>query len=119
MPGGLPALIQRNHNLAMLGRRILCRRLGLTPVGQEAMLGSMAAVILPEQMAAHYLRNQSPDTLDNAALHDELLDRHHIEVPVYCWPAVPQMILRISAQAYNHAAQYERLAEALATIQAG
>ena len=39
--------------------------------------------------------------------------RHSIEVPTYCWPAAPQMILRISAQAYNHAAQYERLAEAL------
>jgi isopenicillin-N epimerase len=89
------------------------------PVGQEAMLGSMAAVILPGPMAARYLRNQSPDTLDNAALHDELLDRHNIEAPVYCWPAIGQMILRISAQAYNHAAQYERLAEALARIQRG
>jgi isopenicillin-N epimerase len=117
MPGGLPALIERNHDLAMLGRRILCRRLGLTPVGQEHMLGSMAAVILPEQMAARYLRNQSPDTLDNAALHDELLLRHNIEVPTYCWPAAPQMILRVSAQAYNHAAQYERLAETLEKMQ--
>ena len=28
MPGGLPALIERNHELAMLGRRILCRAAG-------------------------------------------------------------------------------------------
>ena len=82
----------------------------------DAGLARYVARSLPGPMAAHYLRDQSSDTLDNAALHDELLERHNIEVPAYCWPAAPQMILRISAQAYNHAAQYERLAEALERI---
>ncbi|MEN6451842.1 MAG: aminotransferase class V-fold PLP-dependent enzyme [Thermoguttaceae bacterium] len=119
MPGGLPALMERNHALAMLGRQTLCRRLGVTPVGQEAMLGSMAAVILPDHLSARFLRGQSSNTLDNAALHDELHDRYKIEAPTYCWPVAPQLMLRISAQAYNHAAQYERLADALEELQKG
>lgn len=113
MPGGLAALMERNHALAMLGRRILCQRLGLVPVGQEPMLGSMAAVILPQALALRHLGSQRPDVPDNVGLHDELLNRHNIEAPTYCWPAAPQTILRISAQAYNEAAHYERLAAAL------
>ncbi len=116
MPGGLPALMRRNHELAVLGQKILCRRLGLEPVGVESMLGSIAAVVLPEKMAAYYLRVQPAGTLDSAALHDELLLDHRIEVPAYYWPAAPQMILRISAQAYNDSTQYERLAEALLKV---
>jgi isopenicillin-N epimerase len=118
MPGGLPALTERNHELAMFGRRILCKRLGVTPVGQPPMLGSMAAVMLPMEVAAYCLRHQLPGTVDDAALHDELLLQHSIEIPLYWWPAPPQLILRISAQAYNDSAQYERLAGALAQITA-
>ena len=33
MPGGLPALMRRNHELAILAQKILCQRLGLVPVG--------------------------------------------------------------------------------------
>jgi isopenicillin-N epimerase len=48
LPGGLPALMKRNHDLAILAQRILCQRLGVVPVGIESMLGSMAAVVLPD-----------------------------------------------------------------------
>ena len=49
-------------------------------------------------------------------LHDRLLHEFGIEVPVFYWPAPPQMILRISAQAYNDCTQYERLAECFGTV---
>ena len=35
---------------------------------------------------------------------------------MYPWPAPPRLLLRISAQAYNHVEQYEQLAASLATI---
>lgn len=105
MPGGIASLMRRNHDLAVAARRMLCERLGFVPVGPDAMLGSMAAVLLPP--------TDSPKA--DERLHDLLFDRG-IEVPVYFWPASPQMILRISAQAYNEPSQYERLASVLAKI---
>ena len=80
MPGGLPALMQRNHELAMLGQRILCERLGLTPVGVEAMLGSMAAVHLPDNAAAFDAQGQ-PQPAEEYRLNNELLAESSIEVP--------------------------------------
>jgi isopenicillin-N epimerase len=108
--GGLPALMRRNHELALLGRRTLCDRLGIEPIGPEAMLGSMAAFRLPDDPSPPKAQESSDG---DSRLHDELLLRHGIEVPVFYWPAPPARVLRISAQAYNHPAQYERLAEAL------
>ena len=43
----------------------------------------------------------------------ELWEKYRIEVPTYHWPAGPQTLVRISAQAYNTPEQYERLADAL------
>lgn len=122
MPGGLPALMKRNHDLAILAQRILCQRLGVVPVGVESMLGSMAAVELPDVPPAE--RGDSPRLCDQiecpvapgdaeCPLHNRLIDEFGIEVPVYYWPAVPRTILRVSAQAYNDQTQYERLAAAL------
>ncbi len=102
--------MQRNHDLAMIGRRILCERLRLEPIGPEEMLGSMAAMWLPGDEECDADR---PPAGDEHPLHNVLLERFGIEVPVYFWPAPPRAILRISAQAYNHPAQYERLAEAI------
>ena len=77
------------------------------------MLGSMATVRLPdEELLMPQPETQSPAVAGDR-LHDELLDRHGIEVPVFYWPSPPQRLLRISAQAYNHSVQYERLAKAL------
>ena len=110
LDGGLPALMRRNHELALFGRRVLCGRLGLEPIGPEAMLGAMAAFRLADDRSPAV----QPKSLDgDARLHDELLFRHRIELPIMYWPAPPKRVLRISAQAYNHPAQYERLAEAL------
>ena len=38
---------------------------------------------------------------------------HDIEVPIVAWPRPPQRLLRVSAQIYNEAADYERLRAAL------
>ena len=134
MPGGLPALMRRNHELAILAQKLLCQRLGLMPVGVESMLGSMAAVQLPDvpltpelAESQRMLRADPSRPIDcvmvpggaDCRLHDRLLDEFGIEVPVFYWPAPPRMILRVSAQAYNDRTQYERLAEAIEKAEGG
>lgn len=115
MPGGLDALMQRNRELALAARQLLCDRLAVEPTCPEAMLGSMAALVLPD--------DPDPAALDPelqpspvSRLQTELLERFGIEVPVFYWPKPPRRLLRISAQAYNDLAQYERLAEELAAL---
>jgi isopenicillin-N epimerase len=99
LPGGLPALRARNHDLAVAGRRLLLERLGLSPPCPESLLGSMATLPLGAG--------------DPFALGRALFERHRIEVPVFPWPGPGQRCLRISAQVYNSLEQVERLAEAL------
>ncbi|MCA9519285.1 MAG: aminotransferase class V-fold PLP-dependent enzyme, partial [Myxococcales bacterium] len=44
LPGGLPALMARNHALACAARRVLAERLDLEPPCPESMLGALAAL---------------------------------------------------------------------------
>jgi isopenicillin-N epimerase len=110
LPGGLETLMQRNHALAVAGRRLLCGQLPVCPVCPETMLGSMAAVVLPESAGPP---SSSFTLLPATELGKRLLERHGLEVPVFQWPNASQTILRISAQAYNTLGQDARLAEAL------
>ncbi len=98
-PGGWPARMKANHQLVLAARDLLCDALGVPAPCPDAMLGSLAAVPLPPG--------------DAAKLGDALLFVEGIEVPIMPWPAAPQRLLRVSAQAYNHLAQYQRLADAL------
>ncbi|GAB4369456.1 MAG: aminotransferase class V-fold PLP-dependent enzyme [Acidobacteriota bacterium] len=107
LPGGFAALARRNRGLAREARRIVLARLGGQPPCTETMLGSMAALPLPDARAPS--APGTPDRLQRA-----LWERHRIEVPVFAWPHPPRRVLRLSAQLYNERAQYERLAEALA-----
>ena len=43
--------MRRNRALAVAAREMLCRRLPVRPLCPEEMLGSMAAIILPEENA--------------------------------------------------------------------
>ena len=116
--GGLPALMARNHRLAVLARRMLCDALGLSPVCPETMLGAMAAARLPDEAGPVEL-DSSTSPMPSHPLYTALIERFGIEVPVYQWPAPPRCLVRISAQAYNTPAQYKRLGEALSTLLRG
>jgi isopenicillin-N epimerase len=111
LPGGWPELMEHNHRLAVTARQTLSAALGTDPLCPEDMLGSLAAVSLPDG---------SPEPLASALyadpLHDQLFDRFHIEVPVAPWPAPPKRLLRVSAQIYNAPAEYELLASALRAL---
>jgi isopenicillin-N epimerase len=114
LPGGMSALMDRNRALALAGRRLLCERLSLLPVCPEEMLGSMAALLLPDDIR---LLQPEPGTFPPLPrLGRVLLEEYGIEVPVHYWQDSSRAILRISAQAYNHLRQYSRLAEVLAAL---
>ena len=106
LPGGWPALMARNHGLALEGRRLLCAAAGTEPPCPDDMVGSLAAVRLPDGTAEVGWRRPDP-------LQARLFDDWRIEVPVMSWPAAPRRLVRISAQLYNRREHYERLAEAL------
>jgi isopenicillin-N epimerase len=105
VPGGVEGLMRRNHELVVHGRRTLCEALGSEPLCPDAMLGSMASVRLPDsrEPTTGWLHPQQ------ARLHD----RFRIEVPIFPWPKLPNLLLRISAQAYNRVEEFGQLAEAV------
>jgi isopenicillin-N epimerase len=109
LPGGWPAIQQRNRALALAARALLCRALGIEPPCPDDLIGAMASLPLPDAPATAPPR--SPLYAD--PLQERLLREHRLEVPVIPWPAPPKRLLRISCQLYNHLPQYERLAKAL------
>jgi isopenicillin-N epimerase len=99
-------LTSYNHDLALLGQRLVSEALGTEPPVPGHAIGSMALVALPDGVG----------TTREAALavQARLYDLYRIEVPFVSWNG--RGYLRLSAQAYNHPAEYERLAEALVTL---
>ena len=109
MPGGVEALQQHNHDLALAGRELLCQALGTAAPTPESMIGSLASVVLrwsDEPLI-------QPQGLDPLQL--TLWNHHQVEVPVMRWPAPKLRLLRISPQAYNDIGQYAHLADLLKT----
>ena len=106
---GIEDLMRRNHQLAVEGSRLLRRALEVQPLCPDEMLGSMAAVSLPD--------DARPLDGWTHPLQARLFEQFSIEVPMFPWPAPPRLLLRISAQAYNHVGQYEQLAAAIKQLQ--
>ena len=107
-PGGIPALMDRNHGLAVAGRRTLLEALNVPAPAPEFMLGTLAAVPLPDWKQP----DSAPTPFSWHPLQKALLEKHRIEVPIMTFPP-PHILVRISAQAYNSEPQYARLAAAL------
>ncbi len=106
--GSWEELRARNQAMVIRGREILCEALGAPPPCPEAMIGSLAAVPLPDG-------DEAPPTsaLYADPLQRRLLDEHHVEVPIVPWPAPPRRLARISAHLHNEEADYMALARAL------
>lgn len=105
--GGWPEIRRRNRALALQARDILIDALQIEKPAPDEMIGSLAAVPIPDSpYAAHSLFGNDP-------IQDVLFDKYRIEVPVMLWPRAPKRVLRVSAQLYNETAEYERLAGAL------
>ena len=109
LPGGCDALYHHNRSLALKARRIIAHALALELPCPDAMIGSMASLVLP----AGVLERLFPEGFNDAAS-SLLALRETIEVPVFPWSESAECLLRVSAQLYNHVEQYHHLARVLA-----
>ena len=109
--GGWPAIRKHNHDLVVRGRRILNEALEQEPLVPESMLGSLAAVRLPDRVTDASESLWDPDPIQNTLLFD-----HDIEVPIIAWGEPGKRLLRISTQLYNSEEQIHRLAAVLKGI---
>jgi len=105
-------LMAHNRATALAARDRLCAALGVPPPAPDSMIGSLAALPVP----AGFL--PAPVDGERDPLHIALFERYGLELPVFTWAALACRILRISAQLYNSAADYERLADALIALRA-
>jgi isopenicillin-N epimerase len=106
--GGFDEVMRRNRSLALHARAVLCDALSVAAPCPDSMIGSLAAVVLPDRRTP-----AAPSASMTEPLQDRLYFEHGIEVPVPCWPASPHRLVRISAQLYNSLAEYNYLARAL------
>jgi isopenicillin-N epimerase len=106
LPGGWNELMQRNHDLVMQGRQVICKLLDIAAPCPESMIGSMATLTVPKIL----------DKYTYMSLHDELFDKYGIEVQVVPWQGESKLLVRIAAQIYNSIEHYNCLAEALLEI---
>jgi isopenicillin-N epimerase len=102
--GGLRGVMERNHQLALSARNLLCDALGVAPLAPDHMLGAMASVKLPD--GAPSLEELDP-------LHVRLYEHHHIEVPIVHLIDPDRRFIRVSAQLHNDLTDYQALVHAL------
>jgi isopenicillin-N epimerase len=110
LPGGLSALMAENRRAALAARQAICAAVGTSPPCPDAMVGSMAAVLLPGPAAP--LPPQHP--ID--PLQDALLAQFGVEIPVFPWPQLGQRILRVATPLYIGAAEIDVLIAALQAL---
>ncbi len=108
--GGWTEVMRRNHELAIAARDVLIQSLGIQCPAPDEMLGSMAAIPLPDGTA------EVAPSLYGDPLQDLLLERFGIEVPIAAWPGPPKRVLRVSAQLYNSLGDYRYLATSLGEL---
>lgn len=108
VPGGWDEIRAGNHALAVRARDILIDALGIPAPAPDAMLGSLAAVPLPDRTEDLGLPPMSLDPLTR-----QLFEKYRIEVLASVWPRSPKRVIRVSAQLYNEEEQFRTLARAL------
>ena len=107
LPGGWPALLEHNRHTALAERARLAKRLGTALPCPDALVGSMACVLLPDRPSGA-ATGPDADPLQIALWQD-----WRVEIPVTTFPAPPRTHVRLSAQLYNGAEDWARLGQAL------
>jgi len=105
--GGWPAIMERNRNLTIQARKILCDAIGTTEPVPESMVSSIASVEMPGDGEVGAM------SMEGDPFHNLLLDEYGIQVPVFPWRHHGIRYIRVSAQLYNSLEEYHYLAECL------
>ena len=105
--GGWDAVMKRNHDLVLHGRRLISETVAIHLPAPDEMVGSMASVVLPEATGPDPGGELSP-------MMDDLFDAGFSTI-VMNWPRWPSQLLRISAHLHNTADDYSALAAMLRT----
>jgi isopenicillin-N epimerase len=113
LAGGWPALMARNREVAIRGRRLLCEAVAAHLPAPDEMIGSMASIPLPIDAGPVPVEDGHTDD----PLHAALLARG-IQVVVTPWPQHPtsppwRRLLRFSVAPYVGDEDIERLAREL------
>jgi isopenicillin-N epimerase len=109
VPGGWDEIRQRNHALALRARTRLSEVLGVPAPLPPEMIANMTAFTLPPSS------DETPvSAFGTDPLQVKLIENHHVEIPIFPWPAAPERVLRVSAQLYNDENDLEALVTALA-----
>ena len=106
-PGGWAEVMERNHALALEGRRILVEALGGAPAAPASMVGSIASVPLPAPASGSPAAGRTHEGLMN------WFRERGVETWLYPWRCPGGMLVRVSAQLYNSRDEYVRLAALL------
>ncbi|RUR72521.1 aminotransferase class V-fold PLP-dependent enzyme [Chlorogloeopsis fritschii PCC 9212] len=106
LPGGWDELRQRNHQLVLEARKLLCEALEVLPPCPDDTIGSMAVIPMPAAL----------ENRNFISVRDELFDRFNIQVQIVPWQETPKLLVRISAQIYNTIEEYEYLGRAIAQL---
>ena len=107
LPGGWPALMERNRALALRARALLCEALGSGSPCPESMVGAMASVPVPAL---------APGCVAGPLGHEELtswIRARGVEAWFHPWPSPGGKVIRVSAQLYNVEREFVRLADLL------
>ena len=111
VPGGWPALMAHNHRMALRGRDLVCEALGIDAPVPDELLGSMAALPLPDRSGPPIDFPREVDPLQQA-----LFEEAGIEIAVMTWPAHPHRLLRLSCQLYTTEDELQTLADTLSAL---
>jgi isopenicillin-N epimerase len=106
--GGWPAIMNRNHQLCLEARVLICNVLEIDKPCPDDMIASMATFPLPLLTGSAPIGYKSFDPLQ-----EQLYRDYNIEIPVWNWSHPPSRLIRIAVQLYNSMDQYRYLALAL------
>lgn len=111
-PKGWEGVRRANRELVLEARKLITGLLEIDSPAPEGMIGSLAAVPIPDDSGPAPILGPN----DATPLMRRMFDEYRIVVPVPIWPRWPHRLIRISAQRYNHIADYEQLVEALGEV---
>ncbi len=108
LPGGWPAVRERNQALLLAAREMVSIAFGAGPTAPDDMIAQMACV--PLAMDEGRNRTWHGDT---GPVHEWLWNTRRIDAVTVPWSGPDEVYLRLSAHLYNSPPQYARLVEAL------